>query len=136
MTSTIYLFRPLQPSIQNGGSKVVHLSKVASSYAQTKSNCKDDSLNESIVFEKARGLGSNFGEDMNVCKCTVPSRHGGTQNSRRAASPLVRLVTGEERREAPDPPLGCSPSKLGWIQAKSYCHLYGAQGYGQRQAYI
>ncbi|GFW96091.1 hypothetical protein TNCV_958051 [Trichonephila clavipes] len=27
---------------------------------------------------------------------TVPSRHGGTVNSRRAASPLVRLVIEEE----------------------------------------
>ncbi|GFV97846.1 uncharacterized protein TNCV_2021611 [Trichonephila clavipes] len=41
------------------------------------------------------GLGSNPGEDMDVCKCIVPSRHGGTLNSRRAVSPLVRLVEGE-----------------------------------------
>ncbi|GFW46001.1 hypothetical protein TNCV_3276191 [Trichonephila clavipes] len=47
----------------------------------------------------------------------VPLRHGGTLNSRRAASPLMRLVEGEERWEAPDSP-GCSPSKLGWNQAK------------------
>ncbi|GFU76022.1 uncharacterized protein TNCV_1540001 [Trichonephila clavipes] len=58
--------------------------------------------------------GSNPGEDMDVCKCIVPSQHGGTLNSRRAASPLVRLVEGGERWEAPDPPPGCSPSKLGW----------------------
>ncbi|GFS48327.1 uncharacterized protein TNCV_2296961 [Trichonephila clavipes] len=38
---------------------------------------------------------------MDVCKCIVPSRHGSTLNSRRAASPLVRLVEGKERREAP-----------------------------------
>ncbi|GFU88754.1 hypothetical protein TNCV_4444311 [Trichonephila clavipes] len=38
------------------------------------------------------GLGSNPGEDMDVCKCTVPSRHGGTLNSRRAASPLIVRV--------------------------------------------
>ncbi|GFU65423.1 hypothetical protein TNCV_633461 [Trichonephila clavipes] len=36
------------------------------------------------------GLGSNPGEEMDVCKCIVPSQHGGTSNSRRAASPLVR----------------------------------------------
>ncbi|GFY01474.1 hypothetical protein TNCV_2606611 [Trichonephila clavipes] len=30
----------------------------------------------------------------NVCKYIVPSRHGGTLNSRRAASPLMRLVGG------------------------------------------
>ncbi|GFX17486.1 uncharacterized protein TNCV_3410861 [Trichonephila clavipes] len=33
---------------------------------------------------------------MDVCKCTVPLRHGGTLNNRRAASSLVRLVEGEE----------------------------------------
>ncbi|GFW96183.1 transposable element Tcb1 transposase [Trichonephila clavipes] len=58
------------------------------------------------------GLSSNPGEDMDVCKCTVSSRHGGTLNSRRAASPLVRLVAGNKRWEAPNPPPGCSPSKL------------------------
>ncbi|PRD36080.1 UNVERIFIED_CONTAM: hypothetical protein NCL1_09708 [Trichonephila clavipes] len=41
---------------------------------------------------------------MGVCKCIVPSRHGGTLNSRRAASPLAWLVEGEERWEAPDHP--------------------------------
>ncbi|GFT49476.1 uncharacterized protein TNCV_3366711 [Trichonephila clavipes] len=39
---------------------------------------------------------------MDVCKCIVPLRHGGTLNSRRAASPLVWLVEGEKRWEAPD----------------------------------
>ncbi|GFU19023.1 hypothetical protein TNCV_430631 [Trichonephila clavipes] len=29
-----------------------------------------------------------------------------------------------------------SPPKLEWNRAKSYCHLYGAQDYGQRLAYI
>ncbi|GFX82675.1 dnaJ homolog subfamily C member 13 [Trichonephila clavipes] len=37
-------------------------------------------------------LGSNPGEDMDVCKYIVPLRHGGTQNSRRAASHLIWLV--------------------------------------------
>ncbi|GFY11133.1 uncharacterized protein TNCV_4471191 [Trichonephila clavipes] len=37
---------------------------------------------------------------MDVCKCIVPLRHGGTLNSRRVASPLVRLVEGKERWEA------------------------------------
>ncbi|GFX41251.1 hypothetical protein TNCV_2219491 [Trichonephila clavipes] len=36
------------------------------------------------------GQGSNTGEDMDICKCIVPLRHGGTLNSRRGASPLVR----------------------------------------------
>ncbi|GFX20443.1 hypothetical protein TNCV_3488011 [Trichonephila clavipes] len=67
---------------------------------------------------------------MDVCKCIVPSQHGGTLNSHRVESPLVRLVTGNDRWEAPDPPPGCPPTKLGWNRAKLYCHMYGAQGYG------
>ncbi|GFV41978.1 uncharacterized protein TNCV_2751591 [Trichonephila clavipes] len=55
------------------------------------------------------GLGSNPGKDMGVCKWRVPSLHGGTLNSRRAASPLVRLVEREERWEAPDHPQGVLP---------------------------
>ncbi|GFX48075.1 uncharacterized protein TNCV_4114101 [Trichonephila clavipes] len=47
-------------------------------------------------------MGSNPGEDMDVCECIVPSRYGSTLNSCRAASPLVRLVEVEERWEAPD----------------------------------
>ncbi|GFX98782.1 hypothetical protein TNCV_1503581 [Trichonephila clavipes] len=42
-------------------------------------------------------MGSNPGEDMDVCKCIVPLRHGDTLNSRRASSPHVRLVGREER---------------------------------------
>ncbi|GFT17713.1 hypothetical protein TNCV_2588111 [Trichonephila clavipes] len=34
---------------------------------------------------------------MDVCKFIVPLWHGGTLNSRRAASPLVWLEEGEER---------------------------------------
>ncbi|GFS85723.1 hypothetical protein TNCV_2974071 [Trichonephila clavipes] len=51
------------------------------------------------------GLGSNPGEGMNICECIVPSRQGGALNSRRAASPLVRLVEGEERKERGGSPL-------------------------------
>ncbi|GFT70964.1 uncharacterized protein TNCV_694941 [Trichonephila clavipes] len=47
-----------------------------------------------------KGLGSNPGEDMDVCKCIVSLRHGGPLNSRRAASLLVRLVEEKERWEA------------------------------------
>ncbi|GFU52528.1 hypothetical protein TNCV_2115241 [Trichonephila clavipes] len=43
------------------------------------------------------GLGSNPGEDMDVCNCIVPFVAGGTLNSRRAAKPLARLVEGKER---------------------------------------
>ncbi|GFV11856.1 uncharacterized protein TNCV_2833851 [Trichonephila clavipes] len=39
---------------------------------------------------------------MDVCKCIVPSWHGGTLNSRRAANRLERLVKGEARLEAPN----------------------------------
>ncbi|GFX15175.1 hypothetical protein TNCV_2708801 [Trichonephila clavipes] len=41
---------------------------------------------------------------MDVCKCIVPLRLGGTLNSRRASSPLVWLVEEVERWEAPDHP--------------------------------
>ncbi|GFW45519.1 uncharacterized protein TNCV_3244591 [Trichonephila clavipes] len=50
---------------------------------------------------------------MGACKCIVPSRHGGTLNSRLAASPLVRLVGGEERWETPDHSQGVLPQNWG-----------------------
>ncbi|GFU50328.1 uncharacterized protein TNCV_301611 [Trichonephila clavipes] len=59
------------------------------------------------------GLGSNAEEDMDVCKCIVPSRHGGTLNGLRTASPLVRLVEGEDRWEDPDHPQGALPKNWG-----------------------
>ncbi|GFV00520.1 uncharacterized protein TNCV_3644981 [Trichonephila clavipes] len=40
-------------------------------------------------------------------------RHGGTLNSRRAASPLVWLVEEVERWEAPDHPSGVLPQNWG-----------------------
>ncbi|GFV50724.1 hypothetical protein TNCV_2213851 [Trichonephila clavipes] len=49
---------------------------------------------DSLAYE---GLGTNPEEDMDVCKCIVPLRHGGTVNSRRTASPVVWLVEEEER---------------------------------------
>ncbi|GFV18073.1 uncharacterized protein TNCV_168771 [Trichonephila clavipes] len=39
---------------------------------------------------------------MDVCKCIVPSRLGVTLNSLRAASPVVKLVEGEESWEGSD----------------------------------
>ncbi|GFV67924.1 hypothetical protein TNCV_664861 [Trichonephila clavipes] len=48
------------------------------------------------------GLGSNPGEGMDVCECIVPSWHGGTRDSRRAANPLVMLMEGEDRWELLD----------------------------------
>ncbi|GFW82642.1 hypothetical protein TNCV_3492141 [Trichonephila clavipes] len=79
-------------------------------------------------------MGSKPGEVTDVNECIGPSRHGGTQNSSRAASPLVRLVEGEERWDAPVPSPRCSLSKLGGKRAKSYCYLHGAQSYDERQA--
>ncbi|GFU27152.1 uncharacterized protein TNCV_775711 [Trichonephila clavipes] len=55
---------------------------------------------------------------MDVCKCIVPLRHGGTLNSRRAANPLVWLVEGEERCEAPDHPQGFLPLNCGGTEQK------------------
>ncbi|GFY19789.1 uncharacterized protein TNCV_4649591 [Trichonephila clavipes] len=68
---------------------------------------------------------------MDVCKCIVPSRHGGTLNSRQAASPLVRFVKGEERWEAPDHPRVFSLNELNLsvtcmvlkATANDRCHL-------------
>ncbi|GFX53268.1 uncharacterized protein TNCV_362621 [Trichonephila clavipes] len=63
---------------------------------------RSDFVRRVAVVTTTYGLGSNPGEDMGVYKCIVPLRHGGSLNSRRAASPLVWLVEGEERWEAPD----------------------------------
>ncbi|GFY00756.1 hypothetical protein TNCV_2141481 [Trichonephila clavipes] len=46
---------------------------------------------------------------MDVCKCVLSLRHEGTINTRRAASPLVRLVEEEERWETSDQPQGVLP---------------------------
>ncbi|GFX73287.1 hypothetical protein TNCV_4206371 [Trichonephila clavipes] len=51
--------------------------------------------------------------------------HGGTLNSYQVASPLVRLVEGEERWETPDHPQGvCSLSKLGWNTEQNHTVTY------------
>ncbi|GFV28039.1 hypothetical protein TNCV_187151 [Trichonephila clavipes] len=76
----------------------------------------DDNLRSALIMAD-KGLGSNPGEDLDVCKCIVSSRQGATLNSRRATSPLVRLVAGNESLEAPGSP------KLGWNRAKSHCQL-------------
>ncbi|GFS60864.1 uncharacterized protein TNCV_2002281 [Trichonephila clavipes] len=55
-------------------------------------------------------LGSNPGEDMDACKCIMPSRHG---DSRRAASPLLRLVELKEQWEATDHLQGVLPQNWG-----------------------
>ncbi|GFX78933.1 uncharacterized protein TNCV_3912221 [Trichonephila clavipes] len=53
---------------------------------------------------------------MDVCKCILPSRHGVTLNSLRAANHLLRLVEGEERWGAPDHPQGVLPHNWGEIE--------------------
>ncbi|GFW65077.1 uncharacterized protein TNCV_393431 [Trichonephila clavipes] len=72
-------------------------------------------------------VGSNPGEDMDACKCIVPLRHGDILNSRRATSPLVRLVEAEEKWEASDHPQDVLLQNWGESRAKSFCHLCGAQ---------
>ncbi|GFU23329.1 uncharacterized protein TNCV_2560041 [Trichonephila clavipes] len=58
---------------------------------------------------------NNYAQDQeDVCKCIVPSLHGGTLNSRRAASPLVKLVEeGEERWKVPGHSQGVIPQNWG-----------------------
>ncbi|GFW89192.1 uncharacterized protein TNCV_2686251 [Trichonephila clavipes] len=53
---------------------------------------------------------------MDICKCIVPSRHGVLLNSSRAASPLERLVEGEESWEAPDHLQGVLPQNWGEVE--------------------
>ncbi|GFT89305.1 uncharacterized protein TNCV_4386071 [Trichonephila clavipes] len=65
---------------------------------------------------RLEGLGSNPGEGMDVCRCIVPSRHGGILNSRRAKSPLMRLVEEEERWEALDHSQDVLPQNWGGIE--------------------
>ncbi|GFV72404.1 uncharacterized protein TNCV_638661 [Trichonephila clavipes] len=45
--------------------------------------------------------GSKPEDDMDVCKCIVPSRHGTTFNSRRAVSPLKRWRKGNRETKLP-----------------------------------
>ncbi|GFU78955.1 uncharacterized protein TNCV_307961 [Trichonephila clavipes] len=49
----------------------------------------------------------------------VPLKHGGTLNNHRAASPLVWLVEGDERWEAPGHPQGFLP--LNWGGTEQNC---------------
>ncbi|GFV70191.1 hypothetical protein TNCV_2553351 [Trichonephila clavipes] len=51
-----------------------------------------------------------------VCKCIVPCGSTATLNSRRAASPLLRLLRGEKKWETLDPPR-IFFFKLGWRRA-------------------
>ncbi|GFU81766.1 uncharacterized protein TNCV_3086781 [Trichonephila clavipes] len=50
---------------------------------------------------------------MAVCKCIVPLRQGGTLNSRRAASPHLWLMEGEEKWETSEHPKSVLPQNWG-----------------------
>ncbi|GFV56591.1 uncharacterized protein TNCV_1247861 [Trichonephila clavipes] len=53
------------------------------------------------------------GEGMNICKRIMLLGHGGTLNSYRATSPLVRLVEREKRWKTSDQPQGVIPQNYG-----------------------
>ncbi|GFS84976.1 uncharacterized protein TNCV_1305851 [Trichonephila clavipes] len=62
--------------------------------------------------DEFRGPRSDYVRQMALeTATTMPLRHGGTLNSRRAASPLVWLVEGKERWEASDHPQSVLPLK-------------------------
>ncbi|GFU47210.1 uncharacterized protein TNCV_2938571 [Trichonephila clavipes] len=65
----------------------------------------------------------------------MPSRHRGTLNSRRAARPLVRLVEGETRWEAPDPPHAALPQNWAGTEQNSSatCRVHKAKANDRRK---
>ncbi|GFT89739.1 hypothetical protein TNCV_7801 [Trichonephila clavipes] len=65
-----------------------------------------------------KDLGSNPADGMGVCKCTVLAWHGGTLNSRLAASLLVRLVEEEDMCEATYHHQSVLLQNWGWNRAK------------------
>ncbi|GFW40168.1 uncharacterized protein TNCV_5118511 [Trichonephila clavipes] len=75
-----------------------------------RANCAHPSIAfDAEVHEQMFRSGGQFEARPPVFKSPMHLRHGGTQNSRRAASPLVRLVEGEERWEDPNHPQGVLP---------------------------
>ncbi|GFW04968.1 uncharacterized protein TNCV_4882031 [Trichonephila clavipes] len=82
------------------------------------------------------GLGLNPEEDMDVCsKCIEHLRHGGTLNSRRVASPLVWLVEGIERWDAPYPPCFLLQNWGGIVLShfSDEAHYFWLNGYVNKQ---
>ncbi|GFW90075.1 hypothetical protein TNCV_3485271 [Trichonephila clavipes] len=69
-----------------------------------------------------------------IYKCIVPSRHWDTQNSRLAASLLVRLVEREEKWESPDTPEGVLSHIWGGIEPNGAvtCMVLKATDNGRR----
>ncbi|GFX88697.1 uncharacterized protein TNCV_4636181 [Trichonephila clavipes] len=106
---------------------VPHLKEIPASGECTRSAMEKLQPNRNKKKFTLSGLGSYPGEDMDVCKCIVLLRPGGTLNSRRAASPLVWLVEGEKRWEAPGNPQGLLTLNWDGSEQKSYCYLHGAQ---------
>ncbi|GFW08117.1 uncharacterized protein TNCV_2978841 [Trichonephila clavipes] len=75
----------------------------------TKWHMRSERKEKPYRWQQNGSLGSNPKEARDVRKGTVPSRHGGTLNSRRATNPLVRLMEGKETWEALDYPQGVQP---------------------------
>ncbi|GFW33337.1 hypothetical protein TNCV_2795041 [Trichonephila clavipes] len=120
----------------NYGDKLLFRSEVLAFFLlyQKRHNWVPSDNDKAIYMSTYGGEGvfsrQTFGRQ-EVCPPRIqPLRDGGTLNKRRAISPQVRLVEGEDRWEDLDPQQSCSISKLEWIQTKSYCHLYDAQGDG------
>ncbi|GFW93679.1 uncharacterized protein TNCV_4542061 [Trichonephila clavipes] len=73
---------------------------------------------------------------MDVCKCIVTSRHGGTPNRRRAASPFVRLVEGEERWETSDHPQSVLPLNWGGTEPNHAISCMGLKATGNDKRHL
>ncbi|GFV25091.1 hypothetical protein TNCV_1006851 [Trichonephila clavipes] len=112
----LYCQRPRHtgPGEQFSMSGIRHL------YDRMPERLHSNSWRDVTVTLNVTGQGSNPREDVDVCKCTVPSWHGSILNSRKFSR---EVGEGEERWEAPDLNTGCSPSKSGWNRAKSYMVL-------------
>ncbi|GFV46440.1 hypothetical protein TNCV_3233291 [Trichonephila clavipes] len=65
------------------------------------------------------GFGPQPGSYKGYLLGAMPSRHEDTLNRRLAASPLVRLVEGGKRWEAPDLPQGALPQNWGGTEKNS-----------------
>ncbi|GFX23606.1 uncharacterized protein TNCV_3770791 [Trichonephila clavipes] len=94
-------------------------------YSRSQSEVLGDHHNTSAFCASIAGNSSGKG---------VPSRHEGTLNSRRAASPFVRLVEGEKRSEAPDHPQGILPQNWGETELNRSvaCLMLKATAYDRR----
>ncbi|GFS97510.1 cullin-4A [Trichonephila clavipes] len=99
------------------GALVFHRVRKLKAFLKATRSCRlENSKEGQSQPSQSEELGSNPGEGMDVCKCTVPLRHGGALNSRRAASPLVCL--GEERWEVPDHLQGFLPPNWSGTEQK------------------